>query len=597
MNVPHVHMIMNGRRQAAQRRFLKGGVIRRCLTLGLATALWLTVAVPASAARLPDANNQTGTTSAMIAFGGSSMLAQTFTALTTGSLDQVDLPLGTIWNGAGTIYIVAVDPTTMVNGDPTTAKPIGMTGTSFGTYRGAMSCCSVFSSYTIAPAYKVTAGGHYAIVVVPNIGTSVTWAVVRTASYDYAGGQLWYGNQPSTWSYYTYMGYDFDFITYVTSSGTPPPPPTNTAPTVKANLDSVPVTEGAVPTASGTYSDPDGDTVTLSSSALTGPAGTVTAGAAGTWSWKGAAADEGQGQTITITADDGHGNSAKAQFSTVVGSVAPTVKISGAPASAREGTTIALTGSATSPSAEDSAFTFAWSVNGSAVAGVNGTSFSLKTDDEGVYVITLTATDDGGVPSPPVSVTINGTDATPAAAISFTQPWLIVPQESLTFNGSYTDAGSAVDTSYTLTWSWSDGYPNSSGLVATRTYSAPGTYTATFTVTDDDGVAGSASTTVTVLTPAAALSKIASLVSGLSGLNAGQKNSLLAKLNAATDAAQRGNTGAACNQLNAFANEVGTDQKAGRISSVDAAKLTDAAGFTQRSLGCFRTLIDFLNGL
>jgi hypothetical protein len=505
-----------------------------------------------------------------------------------------------MWNGAGSIYVVAVDPTTAVNGDPTTAKPSKMTGPSIGTYKGAMSCCAVYGTYAIAPAFAVTAGGHYAIVVVPNIGTSVSWGVVKSASYNYLGGQLWFGNQPSTWSYFTFLGYDFDFITYVTPAVTTPPLPANSAPTVKANLDSFQVKEGALPTAGGTYSDPDGDTVTLSSSALTGSAGTVTAGAAGTWSWKGAAADEGQGQTITITGDDGHGNKSTAQFSTVVGSVTPTAKISGASGSAREGTTISLTGSATSASAEDTAsgFTYTWSGTeyGQALPSAGGASYSLKTDDEGVYIITLTATDDGGF-SGSTSVTINGTDATPVASISFTQPWLTVPQELLTFNGSYTDAGSAVDTSHTLTWSWSDGYPSSSDPVATRAFSTAGTYTATFTAADDDRVAGSATVTVLVLTPAAALAKIAGLVSSQSGLNAGQKNSLLAKLNAAGDSAQRGDTGAACNQLTAFGNEVSADQKAGRISSGDAAGMIDAARLTQRSMGCFRTLVEFLSGL
>src|SRR5260370_6483840 len=329
MKARYVHMIMNGRRQAAQRRFLRRGVIRRCLTLGLAAVLGLMVAVAVAATGNADAQENAGTTTWLTGVGGSTMLAQTFTALTTGSLDEVDLPFGTPWNGAGSIYIVAVDPTTAVNGDPTTAKPSRMTGPSFGTYKGAMTCCAVYGTYPISPAYKVIANGHYAIVVVPNIGSSVSWAVVKSARYNYPDGQLWYGNQPSTWSYYSFLGYDFDFITYVTPAGTTPPPPANTAPTIKANLDTVHATEGAVPTASGTYSDPDGDTVTLSPSALTGSPGTVTPGAAGTWSWKGAPADEGQGTTITIKADDSHGNSAQAQFSTVVGSVPPIVKISG----------------------------------------------------------------------------------------------------------------------------------------------------------------------------------------------------------------------------------------------------------------------------
>jgi PKD domain len=588
MKVPHVHMIMNGRRQAAQRRFLKRGVIRRCLTLGLAAVLGLIVAVPASAAGTPDAKNLTGTTSWMSAFGGSTMLAQTFTALTPGSLDQVDLPLGTSWNGAGHIYIVALAGT---------GKPIAMTGTSSGTYGAYLSCCSVFSSYPISPAFGVAAGGHYAIVVVPNYGTSVNWAVVRSATYDYTGGQLWYGNQPSTWSYSTSMGYDFDFITYVTPAGTTPPPPANSAPAVKANLDSFQVKEGAVPTAAGTYSDSDGDTVKLSASALTGSAGTVTPGAGGNWSWTGAAADEGQGQTITITADDGNGNKSTAQFSTVVVSVLPTAKIGGAPASVREGASIALTASATSPSAEDTAagFTFTWSVNGSTVPG-SSSSFSLKNADESVYVINLTATDESGHVSPSVSVTINGVDVSPVASItSVPQGFVIVPQQSLSFTGTYTDAGSVVDTSYTTTWSWGDGSPDTASN--SHVYASSGTYTVTFTAADDDRVAGSATTTVTVLSPAAALAKITSLVSGQSGLNKGQMNSLLAKLNAAGASWQRGDSGTACNQLNAFVNEVDADQKTGRISSGDAATMTDAARLTQRSMGCFRTLVEFLSGL
>jgi PKD repeat protein len=148
-----------------------------------------------------------------------------------------------------------------------------------------------------------------------------------------------------------------------------------------------------------------------------------------------------------------------------------------------------------------------------------------------------------------------------------------------------------------MTWSWGDGSPNSAGNSATHAFASSGTYTVTYTAADDDGVAGSATTTVTVMTPAAALAKITALVSAQSGLNKGQMNSLLAKLNAAANSAQRGDTGTACNQLNAFVNEVDADQKTGKISSGDAATMTDAARLTQRSMGCFRTLVEFLSGL
>ncbi len=566
MKAPCVHMIMNGRRQAAQRRFLKRGVIRRCLTLGLAAGLWLAVVIPAQAAT--DVSQTTWSKWYPISFGER---AQTFTAKTTGGLDHVSLMLNYDYGygSGGTVDIRNVDTTTL--------QPTGsaLPGSVVDLHGPTATYAYPFFSFPFPSPISVISGTKYAIVVTINYGVR-SWAGV--GSPVYTGGQAW--TAPGcvwtcTWSSAGYYPSDFAFETGVTSA---PAPPANSPPTVKANLDTVQATEGAVPTAGGTYSDPDGDTVTLSTSA-----GTVTPGAGGTWSWKGAAADEGQGQTITITADDGHGNSATAQFTTVVVSVLPTAKISGAPASAPEGTTIVLTASATSPSAEDTAagFTYKWTAKeyGNDLPGGTASSFSLKTDDEGVYVISLTATDESGHQSPAVSVTINGVESTPAPSItSVTQAFVIVPQQSLSFTGTFTDAGSVVDTSYTTTWSW-------------------GTFTVTLTAADDDGTAGSATTTVTVLTPAAALAKLTAFVSAQSGLNNGQKNSLLAKLNAATDSAQRGDTGAACNQLNAFVNEVDADQKTGRISSGDAATMTDAARLTQRSMGCFRTLVEFLSGL
>src|SRR6266849_1300234 len=585
MKAPCVHMIMNGRRQAAQRRFLKRGVIRRCLTLGLAAGLWLAVVIPAQAAT--DVSQTTWSKWYPISFGER---AQTFTAKTTGGLDHVSLMLNYDYGygSGGTVDIRNVDTTTL--------QPTGsaLPGSVVDLHGPTATYAYPFFSFPLPSPISVISGTKYAIVVTINYGVR-SWAGV--GSPVYTGGQAW--TAPGcvwtcTWSSAGYYPSDFAFETGVTSA---PAPPANSPPTVKANLDTVQATEGAVPTAGGTYSDPDGDTVTLSASA-----GTVTPGAGGTWSWKGAAADEGQGQTITITADDGHGNSATAQFTTVVVSVLPTAKISGAPASALEGTTIVLTASATSPSAEDTAagFTYKWTAKEYAndLPGGTASSFSLKTDDEGVYVISLTATDESGHTSPAVSVTISGVDSTPAPSItSVTQAFVIVPQQSLSFTGTFTDAGSVVDTSYTTTWSWGDGSPNSAGNSATHAYASGGTYTVTLTVADDDGAAGSATTTVTVLTPAAALAKRTAFVSAQSGLNNGQKNSLLAKLNAAAESAQRENFGAACNQLNAFVNEVDADQKTGRISSGDAATMTDAARLTQRSMGCFRTLVEFLSGL
>jgi hypothetical protein len=56
---------------------------------------------------------------------------------------------------------------------------------------------------------------------------------------------------------------------------------------------------------------------------------------------------------------------------------------------------------------------------------------------------------------------------------------------------------------------------------------------------------------------------------GLS-LNAGQKNSLIAKLQAAQDSLNRGSKTAAGNQLGAFVNELQADEQSGKLSPAAA---------------------------
>ena len=593
MKVPYVQMIMNGRRQAALGHSLRKGVIRRGLTLGLAAGLWLAL-LPTQA--VADVTQSTWTKWYSVSFGER---AQTFTAPSAGGLDHVSLMLNFDYGygSSGTADVRNVDATTL---QPTGAA---LPGSVVDLHGPTATYAYPFFKFPFASPIPVTGGKKYAIVMTITAGVR-SWAGVTSAPPQDPGGRAWTApgcvSACSSWSSTGYFPYDFAFEAGLPSA---PAPGGNSAPTVKANTNPATATEGAIPTNAGTFSDPDGDTVTLSASSNTGSAGTVAPSGAGTWSWKGAAADEGQGQTITITADDGHGNTGKAQFSTVIENALPKATISGAPTSAPEGTTINLTASATSPSAEDTAgvFTYTWSATNydTKLPDGSGPSYSLTTDDEGIYTITLIATDDGGVPSPLTKVTINGVDSTPAPAISFSQPYVIVPQQLLTFTGSFTDAGLAVDgaANYTPTWTWSDKYPSSSELVATRAFSAAGTYTATLTVKDDDGVPGSATVTVTVLTPEAALARITTFVQGVSGLNAGQRNSLLVKMQAVLDSLQRGNSNAACGQLTAFVNEVDADQKAGRLTSSDAGTMTDAARQIQRSLGCFHTLVEFLNGL
>jgi hypothetical protein len=593
MKALDVDLVMYAGRQAAEGRFLKRRAARRFLTLVVAGSLWLAAAgsVQAATAGKLDANFQPFTFNVQTA-NNRQMMAQTFKAISTGQLDQVSLPVAVTFGGSGDIYVVPVDAST---GKPSTSY------TSSAHYSGFVNCCT-WVDYTITPKFAVTANSQYAIVVMPSVG-SFNWTVSKIL--DYSDGQLWMGSKPSSWSYFSNMGYDFPFRTYVVAGAA------NQVPAITVNNTSVPVGEGAAPANSGTYADPDGDTVTLAATTSDGSAaGTVTPNAAtGTWSWKGAPADEGTSQTITITASDSAGLKTPITFTTVVGSVTPKVAISGAPASGPEGKSITLTASALSDSAEDNAagFTYSWTAtkNGSAYGSGTGGTFSIKPNDEGTYVVNLEATDDGGFTGK-ASVSITGGNVPPTATlISVTQPTIVmVSQESLTFTGSFSDPGLLDD--HTVTWRFGDGASSTTTIhagsptifSATHSYTKSGYVYADLTVTDDDGGSSSTvGTNVDILTPAEAIGRIGTVMQSLKGLNGGQKNSLQAKLNAATDAYGRGNAGAACNQLGAFVNEVDAQQKAGHVTSTEQGTLTSAARATQLSMGCFRTLVEFLSGL
>ncbi len=82
---------------------------------------------------------------------------------------------------------------------------------------------------------------------------------------------------------------------------------------------------------------------------------------------------------------------------------------------------MSLTGSATDPSSVDTAagFTYAWSVtkDGSAFSSGTGSAISFTPDDQGSYVVSLTATDKDGT-SAAATQTVTVSDVLPTAAIS-----------------------------------------------------------------------------------------------------------------------------------------------------------------------------------
>src|SRR5204863_2019972 len=120
------------------------------------------------------------------------------------------------------------------------------------------------------------------------------------------------------------------------------------------------------------------------------------------------------------------------------------------------------------------------------IADGSGQNFSFTPNDNGIYTASFTVTDDdGGASTSSVVVTVNNVAPTANAGANQTA------NEGSTVNlaGTFTDPGSAD------TWSYNWHVVSSNGQVIADgngqnfsfTPNDNGTYTATFTVTDDDG--------------------------------------------------------------------------------------------------------------
>lgn len=284
--------------------------------------------------------------------------------------------------------------------------------------------------------------------------------------------------------------------------------------------------------------------------------------------------------------------------------VPPSLVISGAPNSSPEGTTISVTGSVSGPAAPTSALaaapSYTWSVTKDTVQFISGSgsTFSFTPDDEGTYVVTLGVT--GSTTKKQATITVlNVPPTVKITGVTASAPLVLTTQETVTFNASFTDPGAPDRRS--ATWTFDDGAPvttdlgvgGSAAVTTTRSFSTAGTHTVKLTVTDEDGGVGEATVQVSVQTVAQALSSIITAVQNLTGLNQGQKNSLIAKLNAASDSAARGDTTAANNQLNAFLNELQADVNTGRISSADATTLRAAVNAIKAAMGTYNRFLSW----
>ena len=201
---------------------------------------------------------------------------------------------------------------------------------------------------------------------------------------------------------------------------------------------------------------------------------------------------------------------------------APPVADAGADQAADEGEVITFNGSGsydidTNPTDGIPYLVYDWDFDdGSTANGVGPTHAYGDNDPENDgYKVILTITDDDGATArDDLVITVN--NVAPTVTIDLVEqpnPHFILPYQRLTFTGSFTDPG-WLDT-HTDAWDFGNGIilsgtlaeendaPDSTGTsVIEYAYPEPGTYSATLTITDDDGGAGTSQPySVTVMNP------------------------------------------------------------------------------------------------
>jgi len=196
-------------------------------TIAVAMAAGLLLAVPTTGHATDAVDQSLPAGSIPTVINSTKVMAQTFTAGTTGQIDKLSLSLESHSNlVTGWLEIRPVDAAGVPTGGTTqpTSTPIQI-NFPFG---------NPAHDFTIDPAVPVTAGTKYAIVWTTKIGTAFWWG---TSFNSYAAGQQWLACIGCGWT--ANATKDFGFATWVTTA----PIVTNQPATVAADHPDVTVTE------------------------------------------------------------------------------------------------------------------------------------------------------------------------------------------------------------------------------------------------------------------------------------------------------------------------------------------------------------------
>ena len=258
--------------------------------------------------------------------------------------------------------------------------------------------------------------------------------------------------------------------------------PSNQPPTATASASPA---SGKAPLAvafTGNGTDPDG---TIASYAWTfGDGGTSTSqNPAHTY-------QTGGNFTATLTVTDNGGARGSATVAITAGSnQPPTASASATPTSGKAPLAVAFTGSGTDP--DGTVASYAWAFGDGGTAATQNPSHTYQA--AGNYTATLTVTDNNGATGTS-TVTIGAVANRPPTASASATPTSGLAPLAVSFTGSGTDPDGTI-ASYA--WTFGDGGTSSVQSPA-HSYAAAGNYTATLTVTDNNGATGSSSVAISV---------------------------------------------------------------------------------------------------
>ncbi|MEA3361562.1 MAG: PKD domain-containing protein [Thermodesulfobacteriota bacterium] len=171
----------------------------------------------------------------------------------------------------------------------------------------------------------------------------------------------------------------------------------------------------------------------------------------------------------------------------------PVAIASGTPPTGESPLSVSFNGSGTD--SDGSVVAYAWGFGDGTTSSAQNPSHTYSA--AGTYTATLTVTDDDGdTGNATVSISVYAPNQPPVAIASGNFESGEAPL-SVSFNGSGTDSDGSV---VAYAWGFGDG-TTSSAQNPSHTYNTAGTYTATFTVTDDDGATGNETVSITVYAP------------------------------------------------------------------------------------------------